>query len=157
MKQYIIKRIRQFLSLIIIIGISFSAFSQNTTVTGMVTDEETSESLPGVNITIEGTTQGTVSNFDGQFSITVPYGEVKLVFSFIGYESKTIPVDGVTTINVFLSPDVQSLDEVVVIGYGTQLKRDLTGAIGSVNSEELMVNTPTDVAQAMQGKIAGVG
>jgi len=156
MKQYIIKRIRQFLSLIIIIGISFSAFSQNTTVTGMVTDEETSESLPGVNITIEGTTQGTVSNFDGQFSITVPYGEVKLVFSFIGYESKTIPVDGVTTINVFLSPDVQSLDEVVVIGYGTQLKRDLTGAIGSVNSEELMVNTPTDVAQAMQGKIAGV-
>jgi len=124
------------------------------TVKGKVIDDK-GESLPGATITVLGTTTGTVTDIDGNYSITVPDGAV-LVFSFIGYEPIQIPVDNQSLIDVTLKTDISSLEEVVVIGYGEMKKSDLTGAVGSVNSEDIMQQNPLQAARALQGQVAGV-
>ena len=98
-------------------------------VTGKVTDYSNSESLPGVNILLKNTTTGTVSDIDGNFTLQVPGPDAVLVFSFIGYETQEVTVGTQTNITVDLIPDLTTLSEVVVIGYGTQRKSDLTGAV----------------------------
>lgn len=124
------------------------------TVSGKVVDPN-GESIPGVTISVPGTSLGTATDIEGNYSITVPDGST-LVFSFIGFETQRIPVGDQSIINLTMQEDVSSLDEVVVVGYGTQRKSDLTGAISSVGSETLQERPVTNVVQALQGNAAGV-
>jgi TonB-linked SusC/RagA family outer membrane protein len=135
-------------------GVATTALAQ-TGVSGNITDN-TGEPMPGVNVTVKGTTTGVVSDVDGKYSITVPNVETVLAFSFIGYETVEMRVGTRTTINVILKESSLGLDEVVVIGYGVVKKSDVTGSVVSVNSEEMMKRNPTTIGQGLQGAAAGV-
>ncbi|MFD2572683.1 TonB-dependent receptor [Spirosoma soli] len=125
-------------------------------VKGRITSSDNGEGLPGVSILIKGTTKGTTTNADGDYQLVVPNADAVLVFSFVGYESQEIPVGNRTEINVSLKADVKGLNEVVVVGYGTVAKRDLTGAVNSVDNDKLRETTRTNPYQALQGQAAGV-
>ncbi|MEM8966353.1 MAG: TonB-dependent receptor [Bacteroidota bacterium] len=126
------------------------------TISGTVTDSETNEPLPGVNILAKGTTQGTVSDVEGQYNITVADEVTALIFSSIGYISEEISINDRSTIDVVLVPDIASLNEVVVIGYGTKERRDLTTAISSIETEEITQTVALSPELAMQGRMTGV-
>ena len=130
-------------------------FAQQIKVTGKVTDS-TNEGMPGVNVQVKGTATGTITDFDGNYSIDVPDSKSTLVFSFIGYVTRQVPVGGKKVLNVQLKDDTQTLDEVVVIGYGTVKKRDLTGAVASVKSEDIVRMPTSNVLEAIQGQVAGL-
>lgn len=130
------------------------AFAQERiTVQGIVTDE--GESLPGVSVMIKGTNQGTQTDLDGRYSIEAPRDSV-LVFSFLGYAGQEVAIDGRTEINVSLQRDNQQLEEVVVVGYGTQRRGEVTSAVASVKAEDFTKGTVRDAAQLVQGKVAGL-
>ena len=135
--------------------VSAWTLSAQTTITGVVTDE-TGEPLIGAGVVVEGTTVGTITGIDGDYSLTVPADAVNLVFSFIGLADQTIPIAGQTVINVVLTVDSTFLDEVVVVGYQTVKRRDLLGAVASVGSDKLTEQPVTSVSQALSGKMAGV-
>ncbi len=124
-------------------------------ITGIVTDEN-GEPLPGVNIIIEGTTIGTVTNFDGEYVLEVGEFTGNLVFSFMGFKQQVIAINGRTKIDVILIEDIAKLDEIVIIGYGVQKKTDKTGAVSTIEATELNVGVLTDPIQGLQGKTAGV-
>ncbi|MEQ9443162.1 MAG: TonB-dependent receptor [Cyclobacteriaceae bacterium] len=126
------------------------------TVRGQVTDGENAAPIPGVNVLAKGTTTGTVTDIDGNYSLTVDDDVTVLVFSSIGYVAQEVEINGRQNIDITLSADVQSLEEVVVIGYGTQEKRDLTGSVASVSSEEITQLPNVNLAQALQGRAPGV-
>lgn len=130
-----------------------SSYAQ-TAVKGKVSDENGS-SMPGVNVLVKGTTTGTTTDVDGNYSLDTP-GEGILVFSFIGYETQEQAISSRTMINVSLVPSIASLSEVVVVGYGVQRKRDVTGAIVSVNSETLREVPAPNVVNQLKGRAAGV-
>jgi TonB-dependent starch-binding outer membrane protein SusC len=138
---------------IMFLGIGF-AFSQQQ-VSGRVQDMTTREPLPGVNIRIQGTSTGTVTDLDGQYRLMAAANDV-LVFTFVGYISEEVPVNGQSTINLMLAPDIQLLSEFVVVGYGTQRKSDLTGSVAAINAEELRNIPAAGVDRALQGRVAGV-
>jgi len=141
---------------LLLLGFALSVtFAQQRTVTGTVTSEDQG-ALPGVNIVVQGTTQGAVTDGQGNYSISVSGDDATLVFSFIGYSTQAVPVGNQTTLNITLAPDVTSLDEIVVTAYATQKKKDLTGAVGIINTEELTQMPQSNVTQAMQGRVAGV-
>jgi len=125
------------------------------TITGQVVDD-TGQPVPGVNVLVKGTTTGTTTDANGTYSLSVPNDATTLVFSFIGYASQEVSIDNRTSINVTLAPDVVSLSEVVVTGYGSQSKRDITGAVATIEASKLMSTPATNLGQAMQGKVAGV-
>lgn len=124
-------------------------------ISGTVTDENNAP-LPGVNILVKGTTNGTTTDANGQYNLSVPDTEAILTFSFIGYATKEIPVGSQSIINVVLEVDIQSLSEVVVIGYGTQKREDLTGSIASVDTKAIGAVATNDITKAIQGQVAGV-
>lgn len=124
-------------------------------VSGQVLDE-VSKPLPGVNILIKGTTIGTTTDVEGRYTISVPDENAVLVFSFIGYEAQEAQVGSRSEINVTLQTDVSTLNEIVVVGYGTQKKASVTGAISSLSSEEISAQPVVNVGQALQGRVAGV-
>jgi TonB-dependent starch-binding outer membrane protein SusC len=125
-------------------------------VRGKVTDEATGEGLPGVNVIVKGTTQGTTTNGSGEYNIMVPDNNGTLIFSFVGYSSQEVPVGNRTTINVSLVVDTKVLSEVVVIGYGTAKKSDLTGSVSSVKEAELKERPAPSLNQMMAGRMPGV-
>lgn len=127
--------------------------TQNT-VTGTVSDIN-GEPLLGVNILVEGTDSGTITDEEGKYSISVTKGN-RLVFSFLGYESQTITIQDQTTVDVVMNEEVSSLDEVVVIGYGTQRRSDLTGSVAQVGAREINEFPSTNVLQSLSGRAAGV-
>jgi len=127
---------------------------EDVTVTGKVIDDS-GEPLPGTSVTLLGTTTGTVTDLDGSYTLSVPDGST-LVFSFIGFVSKSVAVKDKSVIDVVLSEDISSLEEVVVVGYGTQKKENLTGAISNITAEEIQTTTHTSLAQSLQGKISGL-
>lgn len=131
------------------------ANAQSKAVTGTVTSADDGSPIPGVNILEKGTSNGTVSDADGKYSINVGDNST-LVFSFVGYTSQELPVGGQSSINVTLGLDVTSLTEVVVVGYGTQEKKELTSAVASVKSEDFNKGTVNDPVQLLQGKVAGL-
>lgn len=144
------------LSVFILFFSHFLVFGQTKTVTGRVTDNS-NEPLPGVSIVIEGTTNGVVTDIDGNYSIRLTEGQNVLLFSFIGFDVQHVDVGDRTVVNVVLQNSDLRLDEVVVVGYGTMKKSDLSGAVVQVKSEELMKGNPvSSINQAMQGKLAGV-
>jgi TonB-linked SusC/RagA family outer membrane protein len=125
------------------------------TVSGKVTGEN-DDPLPGVNVTVKNTTTGTVTDAGGNYTLTVPNESAVLVFSYIGYTTEEVPVGTRTSIDMKLVPDIKSLSEVVVVGYGTQQRRDVTGAIASVNANDIKALPLTSLDQALQGRAAGV-
>jgi TonB-dependent starch-binding outer membrane protein SusC len=130
-------------------------FAQTITVTGNVKDFVDNSPLPGVTILVKGTTAGTITDLDGNYSISLA-SDATLIFSFIGYSSEELAVAGRTTINIFLAPTIEALSELVVIGYGTQKKKVVTGAIASIKDEEITSTSLFRIDQAMQGRAAGV-
>lgn len=128
------------------------AFAQNR-VTGVVTDK-TGEPLIGVNVLEKGTTNGTVTDIDGKFTVDMPQGKT-LVFSFIGFVTQEIKVTS-NVVNVVLNEDTKTLDEVVVIGYGSMTRKDVTSSITTVKAEDLNVGVYTSPAQLLQGKVPGL-
>ncbi len=132
-----------------------SAYSQEITVTGTITAEGEG-SLPGVAIAIQGTGQGTVSDLDGKYSLVVPGSEAVLEFSFMGYTTQVVTVGNRTILDIVLVSDVTALDEVLIIGYGTQKKKEITSAISNVTSEEFNKGNVNSPAQLLQGKVAGL-
>jgi len=132
------------------------SWAQSLTVSGTVTDAE-GEVLIGVNIFVsDDQTIGTITDIDGNYSIEVPDAQDSLIFSYTGYQSQTVPVNGQSEIDVVLLERSEILDEVVVIGYGTQRKSDLTGSVSKVEAEELQRIATGNVEQALQGRVAGV-
>lgn len=132
----------------------FSALAQST-VSGKVTSGEDDSALPGVTVFQKGSSTGAVTDLNGNFSIQVPE-DATLQFSFIGFKTQEVPVNGRQTINISLSPDIQSLSEVVVVGYGTQEKRNVTGAIASLDEKAIKEIPVSSAVEAMKGQIAGV-
>ncbi|QEC53438.1 TonB-dependent receptor [Anseongella ginsenosidimutans] len=132
---------------------------QEYTVSGTVTDAETGEPLPGVNVTLKGGNSGATTGPDGAYNLEVPEAENEervLVFTFIGYLGREVPLNGQTEVNVTLRQDIVGLDQVVVIGYGTQKKSDLTGSVSQVKAEEINAYPSANVLQALSGRAAGV-
>lgn len=125
-------------------------------VSGTVTSSSDGEGIPGVNVLIKGTTSGTVTDVDGNFSVDVPNDDDILVFSSIGYISQEVAVNGRTVIDVALMEDMQGLEEVVVVGYGTQRKANLTGSVSSVSAEQLSKRSASQASQLLQGVTSGI-
>ena len=128
---------------------------QGRTVTGTVTDES-GEPVPGVSVVAKGTTVGTITDSDGEYSITVPENADVLVFSFVGMRTQEVTIGNQSTINVTLGAETFGVDEVVVIGYTTTSRKNVASSIAKVDNEELVGLSTSDVRQTMQGKIAGV-
>lgn len=126
------------------------------TVSGTVTSAADGATLPGVNILVTGTTIGTSSDAEGNYTLTVPSADGTLVFSFVGFETQTVPINGRSTIDVSLTSQAIVGEELVVVGYGTQQRRDITGSVSSVSSREIQEVPITDAGQALQGRAAGV-
>jgi len=132
------------------------AYAQSRTVSGSVTSSEDKGPLPGVSVLVKGTTNGTTTQADGTFSLAIPEGAVSLVFSFIGFTTKEVPVNtNQTKITVMLAPDAKALNEVVVVGFGEQKKASVVSSITSVNVKELKGPT-SNLTNAIAGKVAGM-
>jgi len=125
------------------------------TVTGRVTDEN-GEGLPGVTVLLKGTAVGTATDFEGNYSLNVPDGAATLVVSFIGYQTKEVAINNQTSLNITLAPDAKALAEVVVIGYGTQEQKDITGSVSVVDAEAFENRPNTQIGNLIQGQAAGV-
>ncbi len=129
--------------------------AQNSTVSGKVS-EQNGAALPGVNVVVKGTSTGTITDVDGNYRLQVPSDAEVLTFSFIGYTTREEAINGRSTINVSMVPDISELNEVVVVGYGTQLKTDVTGNIAQVSGDDIQDIPVPSLEQAMQGRAAGV-
>jgi TonB-linked SusC/RagA family outer membrane protein len=147
---------KRFLLLFFSFLIALNVWAQERVITGKVTSSEDGSALPGVNVLVKGTTNGTVSDSGGSFRISISGSNATLSLSFIGFISQDVEVGARTTIDVIMAPDVKQLSEVVVVGYGTQIKQDLTGNIARVKGDELRNLPVPSFDQALQGKAAGV-
>ena len=143
----------RFLLVLFAFSMSFNLYAQEITATGTVVDQN-GESLIGVTVTVVRGNNGAITDIDGNFSIKCNKGAT-LKFSYIGYKDVTQVAMG-TKMNIVLQEDAQALDEVVVIGYGTVKKRDLTGAISTVNAKTIEERQPVDIFQALQGEVSGL-
>ena len=142
-----------FLALLSIIAIG--AYAQGKTVSGTVLDKS-GESVIGASVVVKGTTNGTITDFDGKFTLSNVPNDASLEISFVGFKTQVIPVQGKTTFNVTMVEDTEVLDEVVVVGYGVQKKSDVTGAMARVGEKELKAMPVKNALEGMQGKTAGV-
>ncbi len=132
------------------------SYTLQNTIIGRVTSEEDGSGIPGVNVLIKGTTTGTITDLDGNYIVEVPLESNVLVFSAVGYRTQEVRIGDRSEINVIMVPDITQLEEVVVIGYGEQERRDVTGSISSVQASEYEDEPITSVSQGLQGKVAGV-
>ena len=142
-----------FLALLSVIAIG--AYAQGKTVSGTVLDKS-GESVIGASVVVKGTTNGTITDFDGKFTLSNVPNNASLEISFVGYKTQVIPVQGKTTFNVTMVEDTEVLDEVVVVGYGVAKKSDVTGAMVNVGAEALTERPVSNAFEALQGKAAGV-
>ncbi|NLX27622.1 MAG: TonB-dependent receptor [Bacteroidales bacterium] len=148
-------KMSSFILVILCTFLATQAFAQKRTISGKVTESGTGLSLPGVNIIEKGTMNGVITDMDGNYSLTVDENGI-LVFSFIGFTSQEIPVKGKTSLDVVLMEEARGLDEVVVTGYQTQRKADLTGAVSVVAVEDLEKNVTANAMKSLQGQVAGM-
>ena len=147
--------LRRFVASLISCIVAISAMAQQLTVTGNIKDN-TGYPVPGAAVIVAGTTQGTVTDFDGNYTLAGVPAKGQLSVSFVGYASQTVDVNGQTTINFTLQDDAQELQEVVAIGYGTVNKRDLTGSVASVKAKDIQAIPVSSASEALTGKMAGV-
>jgi TonB-linked SusC/RagA family outer membrane protein len=148
------KKVRNCLAVLLICLVQ-TVFAQQVTVSGKITSADDGLGLPGVNVFEKGTTNGAVSDADGNYTISVAVTGT-LAFSFVGYQTQEVVVNGQTTINISLQIDATVLSEIVVVGYGSQKKADITGAIVQVKGEEFTKQASINPISALQGKVAGV-
>jgi len=135
--------------------LSFTSFAQQKTLSGTVKGEDAAP-IPGVTVVVKGTTTGTITDMDGKFSFSAPADAKILSVSYIGMKTQEIEIGTQTSFNVTLAADVIGVDEVVVIGYGTRMKEELTGAVSTVSSEQMKLSTAPSVVSRMQGQVSGV-
>lgn len=145
---------RKILFSLLLFSFIIQAVAQQT-ITGVVTDKNEGTPIPGATITVKGTSVASLSDLDGKYTLTAP-SDATLLVSFFGYQTKEIAINGQSVINIEMVAEEQAIDEVVVIGYGTQKKSLVTGAISKVDGEEIAKGTNLRVTQAIQGKTAGV-
>jgi TonB-dependent starch-binding outer membrane protein SusC len=153
-KQIVLKRIEPKIGLIENENVQTAPIILEKPIKGIVKDDK-GESIVGASITVKGTSKGTTSDVNGNFSLSVPNESDLLIVSFVGYESQEVSVGNRTNFEIALKPDLKQLDEVVVVGYGEQKKRDLTGALSSIQSKDIVRANPTLAARAIQGQVAG--
>src|SRR5690606_5808474 len=146
-------RILRFMA-IMLFAVPLAGFAQYNPVTGTVTIAN-GETLPGVNVVLKGSSTGTITDAEGRYSLQAP-ADGTLVFSFIGYRMQEVPIDGRSTIDVVMEEDITTLEQVVVVGYGTQEKKDITGAVAIVGQEAFESRPNTQFGHLIQGKTAGV-
>jgi TonB-linked SusC/RagA family outer membrane protein len=146
---------RKILHLVFACVLVTTAWAQERTVTGRVTSVEDGSTLPGVNVVIKGTTNGTSTDANGTYSLAVPEGST-LVFTFIGLETKEVEVGNRSVVDIALPMDISQLSEVVVVGYGTQSRKDISGSISTIKGSEVALNPVQSFDQALQGRAAGV-
>ncbi|MCE1199750.1 MAG: carboxypeptidase-like regulatory domain-containing protein, partial [Marinilabiliales bacterium] len=149
------KWVRMILTLVLLMGLTTGlAFAQKA-ISGKVTDESGAP-IPGVSVVVKGTTTGTISDVDGKYSLTVPSGNQVLAFSFIGMVSQEVPVGQGNVLNVTMKSENIGVEEVVVVGYGTRLKEQLTGSVSTVSDKQLKTSSAPSVVSRMQGQVSGV-
>lgn len=154
--NYLLPRKARLLTMVIMLFSTYNLAAQNEkTITGSITASKDGMTLPSVNVVVKGTKKSTNADFDGKYSIQANPGEI-LVFSYIGFTTQQITVGNQDKINVVLKEDINKLDEVVVIGYGTQKKSDLSGAVSVVSMESAKKTITYDTAKMLQGQVAGV-
>jgi TonB-dependent starch-binding outer membrane protein SusC len=139
----------------IVVLTPFGSF-QKQKISGKVTDATTGEAIIGANIVIQGTTTGTITDVEGNFSLEIPIENATIVISSVGYLNETIPITSQTILEIKLIPDVKNLEDVIVVGYGVQKKSNVTGAIASVKVDDLQNRGADNVGKALQGKVSGV-
>lgn len=144
-----------FLLFLFVLSTSFIQ-AQTKQITGTVTDGELGGPLVGANILVKGKAKGTTTDFDGNYSLDLDDSSAILIFSYTGFISQEVPVNGKTTIDVVLQPDQEALDEVVIIGYGTTKKSDLTGSVVAIDGDDLAAQPIASAAEALTGRLAGV-
>ena len=147
------------LAAFLVCGLGFmqGAQAQSMEVSGTVIDAESNMTLPGVNVTVKGMpTRGTSTNENGEYSLTVPSPQDTLIFSFVGYIQREIPVQGRSVIDVTMASDVQQLEDVVVVGYGTQREQESTGSITAISEDDFNQGVMSSPEQLLQGRAAGV-
>ena len=149
------RKLKFFLSCVMLFAVGFLAYAQNINVSGKVTDAATGESVPFASIQVKGTMTGTATDADGNYTISVPRNAI-LVFSSIGYLNQEAAVEGRGVINILLAPDTESLEELVVVAYGTVNKKDFTGSAASLDSKKLEVRPVTNATNALEGITSGV-
>lgn len=140
---------------LLLLASATNVFAQGKSITGVVLDN-LNDPVIGANVSVVGTTNGTITDYDGKFSLSNVPSDARLQISYIGYITQTIAVGNTSNFQIILAEDSQALDEVVVVGYGTQKKSDVTGAMISVSADELKSRPTTNVFEAMQGRAAGV-
>ena len=143
-----------FLNLIIWVSFCAIGFAQDLTVSGIVFDFENKQPLPGASVFIDGTTKGTTTDFDGNYTLDVKQGD-RITFDYVGYQSKTITFEGNGILNVELTSD-NDLEEVVVVGYGTQKRSNLVGSVATVDVKKATQIPTTNVSELLRGRAAGV-
>jgi TonB-linked SusC/RagA family outer membrane protein len=148
------KCIRSLLSILFLIFCLHQTHAQHT-ITGKVTDE-IQEGMPGTTIQVKGTTLGTISDLNGNYSIVVPKNNMTLIFSFVGYKTQEVAVENKSIIDVTMEIDISELESVVVVGYGSQRKQDITGAVAVVNTDDLAKSSYTNISDRLQGRVPGV-
>lgn len=132
-------------------------FAQNTTINGVVLDKASGDPMIGVTVTIEGTTNGTITNYDGEFEIALhDIKNTTLQFSYVGYKTVNLPLKSTSNIRVLMEEDVNMMEEVIVVGYGTQKKESVIGSIASIDNSTLISVPVSNVTQSLAGKLAGV-
>ena len=136
--------------------VSMQLFGQGRTITGKITDADNGEYMPGVTILLDGTQNGTISDFDGKYTINVPESGGTLVFSFVGYETQRITLGEKNVVYVSLKMSQEILEEVVVVGYGTEVKTKVTGSISEIKADEIALTPVSTVEQTLQGRAAGL-
>jgi TonB-linked SusC/RagA family outer membrane protein len=146
----------KFLLTTMILCFALLAKAQDVTITGSVTSSDDGTELVGVNVFVKGTTTGTITDVNGNYSVSVPNEEAVLVYSYVGYVVQEVTVGNQRTIDIVLQVDIAALDEVVVVGYGTLMKSDVTGSLASVASENFEMQPITRLDQALKGRAAGV-
>ncbi len=149
------KQVMGVLIMLPLILFSYLGFAQTLTVKGVVTDLSSGEPMIGVNVVVQGTTNGTITDVEGKYQIRVD-AKATLSFSFLGYETQNIPVNNKTELNVKLAPSAIEVADVVVVGYGSIKKSDISGSVVSVSNEEMMKKAPTNILQGIKGAAAGV-
>lgn len=148
--------LRHFFTLLLFLGgTKFSTALAQSTIEGTVTDAAGTP-LPGVSVVIDGTTQGVSTDFDGNYSIDVESSDAVLIFSYIGFVSQTISTDGRSSIDIQMQEDVSNLEEVVVVGYGTQKRATVSGSVASVKGEELTKSPTVNLTNSLSGRVAGL-
>jgi len=147
---------KKVLLMLLLSGSVLHLMGQGRSISGKVTSKEDGQGLPGVNVVVVGTARGTTTDVDGSYKMSVEAGDKALSFSFVGYKQQTVEITSQSIIDVVLESEATNLQEVIVVGYGTQKKSDITGSTANIKGEELSRQPVLTATQAIQGKVAGV-